>query len=614
MPRSRGSRAARLGRWGTVLATSLSLTALGTPALAAATGPSPAGGPPRPLHQLFDNRAVSEDADPAGADFDGSGNSLSSGALRAAGWTPGRVLGLDAARLTWPHSAPGRPDNVRADGQSVRLTGGGAITFLVAATGGEASGTGVIRYRDGSRSTYTLTAPDWREGPAATRALTLPRVNTPDGPLAAKARLYAVTVPAARGRAVSSLTLPRDPGPRTDLHVFAVSARTPDTDWTGSWSRAVGGYTEVGPWTDRTLRLVVHAGAGGPRVRVRLDNTFADRPVRIGAASVALQRDGAEPQGAPVPLTFGGHRGTEIPAGTQQWSDPLPFPVSGGTNLLVSFHLPETVTAAPVHSKALQRSYLSAQHSGDRTGDTDAGAWTGSLTTYPFLTGVDVGGGAGSVVTLGDSITDGNHSTEDANRRWPDVLAERLRQQAEVDRYGVLNQGLSANRIVTDRYPGEGVDTDTAGTSAQHRLERDVFAQTNVRALLVFEGINDVRWKTPPEEVVDGLRAIAERSRARGVRTVAMTLTPCGGYPDCTPEVEARRTAVNTYLREHGTRADGGPFDALVDADRALADPEHPERMLPAYDSGDGLHPGDAGLRALAEAVDLRLLAGGGHR
>ncbi|MEU4682675.1 SGNH/GDSL hydrolase family protein [Streptomyces xinghaiensis] len=618
MPRSRARREVRLGRarrtpppgrCGTVLLAGLSLVLTGTPALAGPAERAPATPRPLPLHRLFDNTAISDDARPDGADFDGAGRSLSAGDLRAAGWTPGRTLALDAARLTWPRSAPGEPDNVRADGQSVALRGrGGAVTFLVAGTGGTASGSGTIRYRDGTRGTYTLTAPDWRSGPAATRAVTLPHVNTPDGQLAEKARLYAVTVPAERGRAVASVTLPRDPGPEADLHVFAAAVRGTDTGWTGSWSRAVGGYAKAGPWTDRTLRLVVHTSAGGRGLRIRLSNTFADTPVRIGAATVAVQREGAEPRGEPARLTFGGRSGTLIPAGAQAWSDPLRFPVPAATNLLVSFHLPETVTAVPVHTKAIQRSYLSDQDSGDRTGDTSGAAFTGSLTTYPFLTGVDVRGGPGSVVVLGDSITDGNHSEEGGNRRWPDVLARRFLEQDDVPRHGVLNQGISANRVVTDRYPGEGVDRDTAGVSAQHRLERDALAQTSARTVVVFEGINDVRWDTPPEQVIDGLRAIGERVRARGLRAVAATLTPCEGYPDCTAEVEARRTAVNTYLRERGTRENGGPFDALLDFDEVLRDPGRPTRMLPAYDSGDGLHPGHEGLRALADSVDLREL------
>ena len=588
--------------------------AAGAPASADPESGADAPGRPLPLEQHFDNTAVSRDDQAGEADFDGSGNSLSAQDLSAAGWTPGQRLTLDATRLQWPRSAPGRPDNVKADGQAVRLHGSGnALSFLVAGTslrspGGAVTGTGTVRYSDGSTSTYTLTAPDWRTGSLATKAVALPHINTPAGQQAEKARLYAVSVPVTRGRTVSSVVLPKDPGADADLHVFAAAVRTPVAGtWTGSWSASPAGYTAVGPWTDRTLRLVVHSSSGGEKVRIRLANTFAGQPVDIGHASVAVQADGAGAEQQPVALSFGDRPGARIPAGAQVLSDPLGFTVPAGANLLVSIHLPGTVTAAPVHSQAIQRSFISGQGSGDRTGESGPGSFTGTLTTWPFLTGVDVGGGPGSVVALGDSITDGVRSTPDANHRWPDVLAERLRNQDEVPRYGVLNHGISANRIVTDRYPGDGISTDTGGVSAQHRLERDVLSQTGVRTVVVFEGINDVRWNTPAADVIEGLKAIAERSRARGLRVVAATIAPCEGYPDCTPEVDARRTAVNTFLRENAGEHE--VFDALLDFDAVVRDPSRPSRMLPEYDSGDHLHPGDAGLRAIAESIDPRLLA-----
>ncbi len=303
-------------------ATALCLCAGLAPAVAAEAAPH---GPPRPLplERLFDNRAVSDDARPGEADFDGAGGSLSARDLRAAGWTPGRSLGVDGARLTWPRTEPGERDNVRADAQSVRVRGrGDALAFLVAGTGGEASGTGVVRYRDGSQGSYRLTAPDWRSGPAATKSVALPHINTPGGQRAEKARLYVVTVPLVRGREVASVRLPRDPG-APDLHVFALSVRARTTGWTGSWAASTAGYTAVGPWSDRTCANVVHTSVGGPRVRVRLDNTFAAAPVWIGGATVAVQAAGAQARGEPRRLSFRGRAGTEIPAGTQAFSDPL---------------------------------------------------------------------------------------------------------------------------------------------------------------------------------------------------------------------------------------------------------------------------------------------------
>ncbi|MDQ0717306.1 lysophospholipase L1-like esterase [Streptomyces luteogriseus] len=553
---------------------------------------------PVPLERLFDNVAVSDDGFPEEADFDGSGASLSARDLSAAGWTPGRTLTVQGARLTWPKRQPGERDNVRAAGQDVRVTGrGDALAFLVAGTSGtEVAGSGTVTYANGTRSGYRLTAPDWRTGPLATKAVALPHINTPGGQLARQARLYVVTVPLVPGRAVISVRLPSAAG----LHVFAVSVRTATQGWTGSWATATGGYAAVGPWTDRTLRLVVHTSAGGPRVRVRFDNTFAAAPVRIGSATVAVQATGAASRGTPVALSFGGAAGVTVPAGAQAYSDPLGFSVPADTNLLVSFHLPGTVTAAPVHGLAQQRSYVSEP--GDHTAEGAAGAYTSVITRWPLLAGVDVSGGPGSVVLLGDSITDGDKSTVDANRRWPNVLAGRLLKQSAVPRYGVLNLGVSGNRVVTDRYPGDGVSTDTAGVSALHRLDRDVLAQPSTRTAVAFEGINDLRWGTSAEQVIAGLRELAARGHARGLRMLAATILPCEGEARCTAAVDAERVAVNAWIR------DGEVFDGVLDFDAVVRDPQRPSRMLPAYDSGDHLHPGDTGLAALADSVDLRLL------
>ncbi|MGX1134275.1 lysophospholipase L1-like esterase [Streptomyces glaucescens] len=553
---------------------------------------------PQPITRLFDNTAVSEDARPAEADFDGSGASLSAADLTAAGWTRGRALTVQGARLAWARPAPGEPDNVVADGQAVRVHGrGDALAFLVAGSAGQdVTGSGTVGYADGSASPYLLTAPDWRRGPLATKAVALPHINTPGGQLAEKARLYVVTVPIVPGRQVTSVTLPSAAG----LHVFAVSVRAGTAGWTGSWAAATAGYPAVGPWTDRTLRLVVHTSAGGPRVRLRFDNTFAAAPVRIGGATVAVQAAGAAARGTPVPLRFRSAAGVEIPAGAQAYTDPVDFDVPPDTNLLVSFHLPGTVPAAPVHRLAQQRSYVS--ETGDHSADGSASAYTTVITSWPLLTGVDVGGGPGSVVLLGDSITDGDKSTVDANRRWPDALARRLLAQREVPHYGVLNQGISANRVVTDRYPGDGVSTDTGGVSAVHRLDRDVLAQTSARTVVVFQGVNDVRWGATADQVAAGLREIADRAHARGLRVLAATVLPCAGEARCTAAADAERVALNDWIRGAGV------FDGVLDFDAVTRDPERPSRMLPAYDSGDHLHPGDTGLAALAGSVDLRLL------
>ncbi|MEU7352275.1 SGNH/GDSL hydrolase family protein [Streptomyces albidoflavus] len=559
---------------------------------------------PRPLRELYDNRAVSEDGRPGAADFDGQGHSLPAAALRAAGWQVGARPAVEGTRLDWPVSGPGRPDNVRARGQRVAVEGrGDALTFLVAGTGGEATGIGTVHYRDGGHSRYRLTAPDWRTGPLATKAVALPYLNSREGRVEDRPRLYVVTVPLDADRTVESVRLPHVRGLGRSLHVFDLRVRPPAEGWTGSWSASTAGLPEVGPWRDQTLRLVVHPTKAGPTARVRLSNTFAGAPVRVGRATVAVRAQGAEPRSTPVPLTFGGQESTVLPAGAEAVSDPVGLAVEEGVDLLVSLHLPGAVPSVPLHDKAVQKSYLSTP--GDHAADADGTAYTGTVGTWPLLTGVDVSGGPGSVVVLGDSITEGVGTTEGANKRWTDALARRLHDQDRVPRYGVLNQGISANRVLGDRYPGDGVSSDTGGVSALHRLDRDLLSQTSVRTVVLFEGINDVRWGARADEVVGGLRQLAERARARGVRVVVTTLAPCEGESRCTPAVDAERSEVNRALR-----ADRDSFDAVLDFDRVLRDPGRPARMLPAYDSGDHLHPGEAGLQALADAVDLTVLDG----
>ena len=596
----------RLSR--TLRSAAVGLLAAGT--LAPLAPPAAAETAPRsPLAPLYDNAGISDDSAPEQADLDGSGASLSAVTLADAGWTPGASVTLHGTELRLPRTRPGENDNVVADGQRVPLRGSaGAVTFLAAATGGDAVGTGRIVYTSGRAESFTATTPDWRSGPLTTKAVALPYANTPDGPdTGDQVRLYAVTVPADPDRSLSHIELPRTEGGR--MHVFDLAPRPVEEDWTGTWSASASGYAPVGPWEDQTIRLAVRTGAGGPDARLRLDNVFAAEPVQIGSVTVAARGEGAAAESTPLPVAFDGKRSVELPAGGAATSDAIGTALPDAQELLVSIHLPQRVEAAPVHTAATGTSYA-GEAGRDLSGEAGADGFTSTFTGWPFLAGIDTAAGTGSVVALGDSITDGVGSTENANRRWTDVLTDRLTDQRRVPRYGVLNHGISANRVASDRYDGDGVSTDTGGVSALHRLERDVLAQTNPQTVVVFEGINDVRWGTSADDVAAGLTEIAERARAHGLRVVAATVAPCGGYPDCTAEVDERRTELNAFIRAE----EGGMFDAVFDFDEVLRDPDDPARLLPAYDSGDHLHPGDAGLRAVAHSIDLRELAPGRHQ
>jgi lysophospholipase L1-like esterase len=296
--------------------------------------------------------------------------------------------------------------------------------------------------------------------------------------------------------------------------------------------------------------------------------------------------------------TFAGARTVTIPAGQDLVSDPVPLAVPDSADLLVTVHTPDDSGPATYHRAAGQTNYLAP--SGDRAADIDGSAYKTTTTSWYYVTGVDVldAPAAGSVVTFGDSLTDGNGSTRDANHRWPDRLAERLGALPAYRRLGVLNAGISGNRLLR-----EGV-----GPSALSRLDADALSRSGVRVLIVLEGINDINGTpnaTDPGAFEDAYRTLVTRAHAHGIRVLGATLTPYGGAGNFTAAREAVRQKVNVFIRG------GGPFDGVVDFDAAVRDPAQPQRILPGYDSGDHLHFSDAGMRALADAVDLTALTSG---
>jgi len=355
---------------------------------------------------------------------------------------------------------------------------------------------------------------------------------------------------------------------------------------------------------NQTVRQAARVSIGGRRVRVLLSNEYGTRPLRIGVARIA----GSSPDGRIVaasdrPLTFGGKTSVTIPPGAPMLSDPVELEVKALGDVTVSLYLPEPTPPSTFHWDARQTTYVGA---GDQTAATVIQADT-TLSTRVFLSAIQVEAAPATrtVVALGDSITDGNMSTVDGNRRWPDVLARRLSGEG----VAVLNAGISGARLLQDKM----------GSNALARFDRDVLSQPGVAAAVVFIGINDIAWNgtafapSDPaarvEDLIAGYRQLIARAHTRGVRIVGATLTPFEGALQDTPmrgyygaDKERVRQAVNTWIR------DGGEFDAVLDFDAVTRDPSHPARFLPAYDSGDHLHPGDAGYQAMAESIDLRAL------
>ena len=355
-------------------------------------------------------------------------------------------------------------------------------------------------------------------------------------------------------------------------------------------------------FTNQTLRQIIRTSTGGSRVRVVLSNTFGNTALTIGAAHIALrENDEVIRTGQGKPLTFSGRSTITIPANAVVYSDPVALTVPPLSDFAVDLYLPGTTnTAAPlaVHTGAFQTSYIS--ETGNHAGA--AKLPTVATTRSWFLLSrveVDAADAAGVIVAFGDSITDGAASTADTNSRWPDVLARRLLSSPTPLKLGVVNAGIGGNRVLSEGTYG-------AGVNALARFEVDALSQTGVTHIIVMEGINDIgnaRQNPTPtaEDLIAAHKQLIVRAHARGVKIFGATLTPFWGAGYYTEVGEAKRQALNEWIRTSKA------YDGVVDFDKATRDPSDPKKMLAAYDSCDHLHPSDAGYKAMGEAIDLSL-------
>jgi len=355
---------------------------------------------------------------------------------------------------------------------------------------------------------------------------------------------------------------------------------------------------------NQTLRQIVHTSLGGKRMRVVLSNALGSAALTIGAAHVALRSAGDEIKpstgGA---LTFSGRTTVTIPAFAVAYSDPVAIDASPLADVAVDVYLPGTTnapSAISVHVGALQTNYISetGNYAGAPKFQTVA-----TMRNWYLLSRVEVDApeAAGVIVAFGDSITDGSASTPDRNARWPDVLAQRL-QSASL-KLAVVNAGIGGNRVLGENAFG-------AGINALARFDTDVLGQTGITHAVVLEGINDIGQarRNPTPTAADLIAAhtqLVERAHARGVKMIGATLTPFWGAAAYTDVGEAKRQALNEWIRN------GRIYDGVIDFDKATRDPSDPKKFLPAYDSCDHLHPGDAGYKAMADAVDLKLFRAG---
>ncbi|WP_194814179.1 SGNH/GDSL hydrolase family protein [Nocardia sp. XZ_19_385] len=375
--------------------------------------------------------------------------------------------------------------------------------------------------------------------------------------------------------------------------VWATSAQMPSKTMSPNWS-AEG-------FSNHTLRQVIRVSQGGAATRVRLTNRYGAAPLAIAGATIALTDTGANIRPDTLrPLTIGGAAQFRIPAGADLATDPVPLPVAPFQSLTITLHLAEPTGPATHHAQALATTYRAT---GDHRADSAGTAFTETTQSWYYLSGVevfDVLPRRSGVVAFGDSITEGIGSTPGADNRYPDELAERL--AAEGNPRAIIDQGIGGNRVT--------VDSSWLGDSAQRRFGPDVLDQPGIGTVIILAGINDIGLSTggpgaadtvvpvSTDQLVAGHLDLIRQARAKGLRVIGATFTPIHGSPYFSPAAESARQALNEWIRT------AGAYDAIVDFDAALRDPANPQRFTPEFDSGDHIHPSDAGYAAMAAAVN----------
>jgi lysophospholipase L1-like esterase len=378
--------------------------------------------------------------------------------------------------------------------------------------------------------------------------------------------------------------------------------------WATTWSMSPSSFPPAFPpavdaadaFTDQTLRQIIHTSAAGDTVRLRLSNTHGDKPLQIGAVTIAVQAAGSSivPESLQA-LTFSQRSSFTIPRGAVAISDPISFAVPAMSNISISIYLPAGSGAATSHLAAQQTNYVSGP--GDFSSSTDIPD-ASEIVVWNYLTAVDIGrsDAISTIVVVGDSITDGVGSSRDSNSRWPNFLVKRLSRVADMPTFAVANAGLSGNRVLHENLP-------RFGENLQARFERDALALSGVSHVVLMEGINDIGMVSmfPGEEVsaddiIAGYRQIIARVKARGIKIIGATLTPYEGAAYYTVQGENKRQQVNNWIRN------SGEFDGVIDFDDALKDFTYPLQIIGDF-TADNLHPNDAGYEAMANVIDSDL-------
>ena len=402
------------------------------------------------------------------------------------------------------------------------------------------------------------------------------------------------------------------PGTASLGHSGSGSAMGPG--WVTTWAASPQAPTPLLPnpgnagFSNQTVRNIVFTSVGGSQIRIRLSNAFGKRTLTVGRVSVGIPLTGAQlVPGTTHPVTFGGQASVSIPVGAEVVSDPVPLKVSPLEQLAISVYLPTATSRATYHFTAQQTGYIA---SGDQASATASTAYTTTDTSWYFLDGVlahDTAA-AGTVVAFGDSITDGFQSQPGANARWPNYLARRLDAAMGAQAPAVADEGISGNRVLHN--------SPCFGINALARFQRDVLSQPGVKDVIVMEGINDIGFSVDPNtgcsvpntsvtaaQIEAGYRQLISMAHAAGLKIFGATLTPFKGAAYWSAAGEAKREAVNNWIRTSHA------FDGVIDFAKAVQDRFNPLYLNPAYNSGDNLHPNDAGYEAMANAINLALLS-----
>ncbi|KML07844.1 hypothetical protein VL06_02975 [Rossellomorea marisflavi] len=368
--------------------------------------------------------------------------------------------------------------------------------------------------------------------------------------------------------------------------------------WMGAWMTAMQESFDDGEshegFKDQTVRMVVKPHVDGDQVRIRLSNAFSDEELKVDKVSIGITKKGAETKEEPVSVSFDGKKDVRIPAGERTYSDSIPMEITEEDALTVSLYFKGESGPATWHPRSMQTTYSA---DGDTAGKAGKDGFKSIEKGWYWLDGVDVRTDKkvkGSIVVLGSSIDNGNDSKIDSNHRWTDYLSERINDEAD-GKWTVLNAGISANQLLDS--------PEEKGEKAPDRLKRDVFEQTGVKGVIVHQGINDIRHhpETDAVTIIDEMKAMIKEAHKNGVEIYGVTISPYNDSGKYTAEGDRTRRKVNAWMRNSGA------FDGVIDFDKVLRNPDDPSRLQPKYNSGDGLHPNEAGYRKMAETVKLKM-------